>query len=98
MMRLNGAAMLCGVAIIFSVSYDDAAAGGFALREQSSYYQGMSFAGNATSGPSISSVFWNPATITGAGDGFTVEAHNSLILPQAKMNGTFTRAGGRRPG
>ncbi|MTI45305.1 long-chain fatty acid transport protein [Roseibium hamelinense] len=65
-------------------------AGGFALREQSSYYQGMSFAGNGTTGPSISSVFWNPATITGAGDGITFEAHNTLIAPQAEIKGTNT--------
>ncbi|GGE85248.1 transporter [Stappia taiwanensis] len=71
----------------------EASAGGFALREQSSYYQGMSFAGYGTTGPSISSIFWNPATITGAPDGLTFEAHNTLLMPTAKMDGTFTSSG-----
>lgn len=61
-------------------------AGGFALHEQSSYYQGLSFAGNATSGPSISSVFWNPATITGAKDGLTAELHNTFIIPRSYID------------
>ena len=65
-------------------------AGGFALREQSAYYQGMSFAGNATTGSTISSMFWNPATLVGAGHGLTFEAHNSFIVPQADVDGTFT--------
>ncbi|MBO6755913.1 MAG: transporter [Roseibium sp.] len=68
-------------------------AGAFALREQSAYYQGMSFAGNAAGGPSISSMFWNPASITGAADGFTFEAHNSFIIPESSMDGTFTPSG-----
>ncbi len=67
-----------------------ALAGGFALREQSSYYQGMSFAGYGTTGPSISSMFWNPAALSGAGAGFTSEAHNTLIVPESKITGTFT--------
>lgn len=38
-------------------------AGGFALREQSAYGQGTSFAGIAAGG-ALSSMFWNPATMT----------------------------------
>ncbi|MEI4927655.1 outer membrane protein transport protein, partial [Klebsiella pneumoniae] len=38
-------------------------AGGFALREQSAYGQGTSFAGVAAGG-ALSSMFWNPATLT----------------------------------
>lgn len=38
-------------------------AGGFALREQSAYGQGSSFAGVAAGG-ALSSMFWNPATMT----------------------------------
>lgn len=67
-----------------------AQAGGFALREQSSYYQGMSFAGYGTTGPSISSMFWNPAALSGAGAGFTSETHNTLIVPESTIDGTFT--------
>ncbi len=75
------------------VASNVAYAGAFALREQSAYYQGMSFAGNATTGPSISSVFWNPATITGAGDGLTIESHNSFIIPRSEMDGRFSGNG-----
>jgi long-chain fatty acid transport protein len=38
-------------------------AGGFAIREQSAYSQGASFAG-AAAGGAVSSQFWNPATMT----------------------------------
>jgi long-chain fatty acid transport protein len=40
-----------------------AQAGGFGLRDQSSYGQGSSYAGIAAGG-SLSSMFWNPATMT----------------------------------
>jgi len=38
-------------------------AGAFALREQSAYGQGSSFAGIAAGG-ALSSMYWNPAAIT----------------------------------
>ena len=41
-----------------------AEAGGFAVREQSAYGQGSSFAGMAAPGDSISAMFWNPAAVT----------------------------------
>ncbi|WP_051242355.1 OmpP1/FadL family transporter [Stappia stellulata] len=87
------ASLLSLTALGAVVTVQQAVAGGFALREQSSYYQGMSFAGYGTTGPSISSMFWNPATLTGAGAGWTVEAHNTVIMPTAEMNGTFTSSG-----
>ena len=40
-----------------------ASAGGFAVHEQSTYGQGTSFAGIAAGG-ALSSMFWNPATMT----------------------------------
>ena len=40
-----------------------AEAGGFAVREQSAYGLGSSFAGMAAPGDSISSMFWNPAAL-----------------------------------
>ncbi|WP_153768372.1 outer membrane protein transport protein [Labrenzia sp. CE80] len=89
----NKTTLIASTAIAASLVASSAFAGGFALREQSSYYQGTSFAGNGTTGPSISSVFWNPATITGAKDGLTFEAHNSFIVPQADINGTNTVLG-----
>jgi long-chain fatty acid transport protein len=51
-----------------------AEAGGFAVREQSAYGQGSSFAGMAAPGDSISSMFWNPAAVTIA-TGTTVEGY-----------------------
>ncbi|WP_321339333.1 outer membrane protein transport protein [Breoghania sp.] len=62
----------------------EAMAGGFALREQSAYYQGMSFAGNAVGGASISSIFWNPATVTNT-IGMVSESHHSLIVPEVEI-------------
>lgn len=91
MVRFNkNKVLLASTAVAAVMVANTAFAGGFALREQSSYYQGMSFAGNATSGPSISSMFWNPAAITGAKQGLTSEAHNSFIIPRADVTGTNT--------
>jgi len=84
------AALLSMTALAVTMTANNALAGGFALREQSSYYQGMSFAGYGTTGPSISSMFWNPATLTGAGEGWTIEAHNSVVMPTSDVTGTFT--------
>ncbi|MFP4539160.1 MAG: aromatic hydrocarbon degradation protein, partial [Dichotomicrobium sp.] len=55
-----GAALCAG--LVFSTS---AFAGGFAVREQSAYYQGMSFAG-AAAGDDLSSMFWNSAAAAAA--------------------------------
>src|SRR4051794_15205432 len=70
-----------------------AQAGGFALREQSTYFQGMSFAGAAAGGSgSISSMFWNPATMSQAPLGVTLENSatgifaDSTITPTAATN------------
>ncbi|MCC0060936.1 MAG: outer membrane protein transport protein [Rhodobiaceae bacterium] len=52
-------------AAIFVVSTaNEAVAGSFAVREQSAYSQGASFAGNATCGDSVQGAFWNPSVIT----------------------------------
>jgi long-chain fatty acid transport protein len=59
-------------------------AGGFAVREQSATGQGLSFAGVASGSGHLSSMFWNPATITMA-PGFQSEAHLSLVIPTVKI-------------
>lgn len=82
-------AKLSVAALALVATSGEAFAGGFAIREQSSYYQGLSFAGYGTTGPSISSVFWNPATITGAGDGLTFESHNTVIIPDSEIDGSL---------
>ncbi|MEM1287326.1 MAG: outer membrane protein transport protein [Pseudomonadota bacterium] len=61
-----------------------ALAGGFALREQSAYYQGLSFAG-AASGSSLSSMFWNPAALGTVGPGMTSEGTFGFIIPQTEV-------------
>jgi long-chain fatty acid transport protein len=63
-------------------------AGAFALREQSAYGQGASFAGIAAGG-ALSSMFWNPATITQF-RGFTSETVMTGVLPHASHS--FTTA------
>ncbi|MXN63674.1 transporter [Stappia sp. GBMRC 2046] len=85
-------AKLSVAAIALAAVNGEAFAGSFAVREQSAYYQGLSFAGNGTTGPSISSIFWNPATITGAGDGITFESHNTFIIPDSEIDGQLTGA------
>lgn len=42
----------------------DAQAGAFGIREQSTIGQGMGFAGMASGAGGVSSIFWNPATVT----------------------------------
>jgi long-chain fatty acid transport protein len=59
----------------------DANAGGFAVREQSAFGQGSSFAGVAAGG-SLSSMFWNPATMTQV-PGIQFESVLTGIMPYA---------------
>jgi len=60
-------------------------AGSFALREQSSAGQGLSFAGAAAGSSGLSSMFWNPATITDY-SGVQVSTSGSFILPYIRLN------------
>lgn len=60
-------------------------AGGLAVREQSSYFQGLSFAGDAAGG-ALSSAFWNSATIGEAGDGLTTDSSYSVIFGRTKFS------------
>lgn len=61
-------------------------AGGFAIREQSPYGQGSSFAGVAAGG-ALSSMFWNPATMTQF-QGIVSETDVSGIFPYANNTPT----------
>ena len=70
-----------------------AQAGGFYIPTQSAYYQGTSFAGAATGGPAISSMFWNPATITQAGLGLTMETGGAYIIPQWRIRPSTATTG-----
>ncbi len=62
-----------------------ALAGGFDIREQSALFQGMSYAGAAAGGSSLSSMFWNPAAAGYVGQGITSESNYSLILPTSDV-------------
>ncbi|WP_034490950.1 OmpP1/FadL family transporter [Afifella pfennigii] len=73
-------------ALLAAIGATAAEAGGFALREQSAYGQGMSFAGVAAGG-SLSSMFWNPATLS-AVMGFEAEAGISYIAPYSDVDVT----------
>src|SRR5215207_3903500 len=61
---ITRALMLAGTSLGAIALGTAAQAGGFFIHEQSTYFQGTSFAGAAAGGPALSSMFWNPATIT----------------------------------
>jgi long-chain fatty acid transport protein len=68
-----------------------AEAGGFAVRGQSAYGEGSSFAGMAAPGDSISSMFWNPAAVTTA-TGMTVEGNVTAVFPRSELDVDPTRS------
>jgi len=84
--------MACSGAGVLLAATADANAGGFAIREQSSYGQGSSFAGVAAGG-SLSSMFWNPATMTQV-PGIQFEAVLSGIIPSSTHTATTSTYGG----
>jgi long-chain fatty acid transport protein len=61
----------------------DAHAGAFAIRSQSAYGQGSSFAGIAAGG-SLSSMFWNPANLADV-QGVEIEAVATAIFPDVHV-------------
>ena len=73
------------VAIPAVLACGSAEAGGFGLREQSSYYQGTSFAGTAAGGDGLASMFWNPAAIS-FNPGLNVEGNVTYIAPHASID------------
>ncbi len=70
---------------LLALSPCGALAGGFEI-QQSAYFQGMSFAGVATGGPSIASLAWNPASSAFAGNGLTTEASVAMVFTTADLN------------
>lgn len=86
MSRFHRISTLAAVSLAALISAQGGAqAGGFAIREQSATAQGYSFAGSASGSGGLSSMFWNPATITMA-PGWHSEWHLSLIVPQVDIN------------
>ena len=74
-----------------------ALAGGLAVREQSTQFQGTSFAGSGAGG-GLSSSFWNSAAIGEAGSGLSTDSSYSLIFGQTNFTalpGTVAIGGAR---
>ncbi|WP_247634921.1 outer membrane protein transport protein [Methylobacterium sp. 37f] len=89
-----------GVSAAFiCASVTAASAGAFGIREQSTQAQGLSFAGAASGSGGVSSMFWNPATVT-MRPGWVTEQNLSFInlsgriTPEAGTNPAFARLGG----
>ena len=71
-------ALLAGVALLAATG--PASAGGFAVREQSTEFQGMSFAGDGAGGGGLSGMFWNPAVAADAPRGYSSESDYTGIF------------------
>jgi long-chain fatty acid transport protein len=87
---VKSALLAGGACCVLAVGIGQAFAGGFAIREQSAFGQGSSYAGIAAGG-ALSGMFWNPAVMTQF-SGVAVEADATAIFPFARQNpgaGTF---------
>ncbi len=78
---VSAAALLSGLGTV-----EQANAGGFSVREQSTYFEGMGFAGSAAGGD-ISSMYWNSAA-TATLPGFNVETSGTIAFGSADMTAT----------
>lgn len=88
MRELNRLAVWAGSATLVALTTTSLAhAGGFAVREQSACGQGASFAG-VGAGCSLSSMFWNPATLKYV-EGLEVEAVATGVFPTADVSLNF---------
>lgn len=68
------------------LSAGGAEAGGFGLREQSAYYQGSAFAGDAAGGgEGLAAFYWNPAAMSFS-PGLNVEGNFSYVMPHASVD------------
>jgi long-chain fatty acid transport protein len=85
------AVFLTSVAVAILAETATAQAGGFAIRAQSAYGEGASFAGMAAPGDSISSMFWNPAAVTIA-NGMTLEGSAAVVFPRSELDVDPTRS------
>jgi long-chain fatty acid transport protein len=77
---ISAAALMAGAAM------SEGQAGGFAVREQSTQFEGTSFAGDAAGG-ALSSMFWNPAAAA-AKDGINTESSYTLAFPSTSIEAT----------
>lgn len=79
--RRRSLASVAAIVVTVVCGTGAAQAGGFAVREQSAFGQGASFAGIAAGG-APSAMFWNPATMTQS-HGLTFEGTAALLLPHS---------------
>lgn len=85
---------LAGVsAAAMSMASGTAQAGAFGLRTQSTTSLGAAFAGNASGMPGISSMFWNPATVT-MNPGYTSEYNVTYVSPDVRVTPMAPTPGG----
>lgn len=85
-----------GLAVFISAT-GTASAGGFEIREQSAFFSGTAYAGTAAGGSSLSSIFWNPATSSFAGNGITTDSNYTLVLPRAELHADSVTGFGGAP-
>jgi long-chain fatty acid transport protein len=85
------------VLAISAFAADAAFAGGFAVREQSAELQGMSFAGAAAGSMGLSSMFFNPATVT-MHNGLNNESNIAFIITDSVMDDAGFAPGVPAPG
>ncbi len=93
------AATMITAAAALAAMASSALAGGFAVREQSAEFQGMSFAGHGAAGGGLSGMFWNPAVAAYAPAGIYTESHYSAIVGRVEITGdAFNPANGANVG
>src|SRR5215212_7669461 len=83
-MKPIGLLALSAVSLAALLAATAAHAGAFGIREQSTTAQGEAYAGVAAGSGGLSSMFWNPATITMT-PGIQTEAHGSIVIPYANI-------------
>lgn len=76
--------LLVTAAVAAAASSSTAAlAGGFAIREQSTLFQGLAFAGSAAGG-ALSSIYWNSAA-TASLDGLNTDSNLAVLFARAEV-------------
>jgi len=85
------ASSLAATTVTILAGVGSAEAGSFAVQAQSAYGQGSSFAGMAAPSDSISTLFWNPATVTTVSSP-TIEGNITGIFPRSELDVDPTRS------
>jgi long-chain fatty acid transport protein len=83
-MKITSSILAGASALAITVASSAAMAGAFGIREQSATAQGQSYAGAASGSGGLSSMFWNPATIT-MSPGWQSQVSASLIVLDADI-------------